>query len=67
MYKLCDNKDDDEDSDEYALGLHLFTNHNLNIREDFDENYNVALLDFCSPKSNRVRPFILTYMGTTLS
>ena len=50
FHKLCDNKDYDEDSDEYALGLHLFTDHNLIRREDFDENYNVALLDFCSPK-----------------
>ena len=30
FYKLCDDEDYDEDSDEYALGLHSFTDHNLN-------------------------------------
>ena len=36
FYKLCDLKDFDEDSDEYALGLHLFSDHNLKNRDDFD-------------------------------
>ena len=50
FYKLCDLKDFDEYSDEYALGLHLFSDHNLKNRDDFYKNYTVALIDFCSPK-----------------
>ena len=51
FYKLCDNKEFDENSDEFALGLHLFSDHSLKCRDDFDRSYNVALLDFCSPKT----------------
>ena len=29
FYKLCDNKDYDEESGEYALGLHLFSDPKL--------------------------------------
>ena len=29
FYKLCDNEDYDEESGEYALGLHLFSDHKL--------------------------------------
>ena len=54
FYKLYDNKDYDEESDEYAFGLPLFSDHNLNSREDFDMHYNVALLDFCSLKTLHV-------------
>ena len=49
FYKLCDNKECDLDSDEFALGHHLFNEHLLKNRSDFDLSYNVSLLDFCSP------------------
>ena len=37
-------------SDEFALGIHLFSDHSLQNRSDFDDTYNVSLLDFSSPK-----------------
>ena len=43
-YKECDL-----DSDEFALGHHLFNEHLLKNRSDFDLSYHVSLLDFCSP------------------
>ena len=49
FYKLCDNKECDLNSDEFALGHHLFSEHQLKNRNDFDLSYNVSLLDFCSP------------------
>ena len=49
FYKLCDNKECDLNSDEFALGHHLFNEHQLKNRNDFDLSYNVSLLDFCSP------------------
>ena len=46
FYKLCDKKEIDLNSDEFALGNHLFSDHSLQNRSDFD----VSLLDFASPK-----------------
>jgi len=66
FYKLCDLKDFDEDSDEYALGLHLFSDHNLKDRDDFDKNYTVALIDFCSPKILDVKEHKFIHILNTL-
>ena len=49
FYKLCNKKEVDLNSDEFALGNHLFSDHSLQNRSDFDDNYNVSLLDFASP------------------
>ena len=47
FHKLCDNiKECDLDSDEFALGHHLFNEHLLKDRSDFDLSYHVPLLDF---------------------
>ena len=62
FYKLCKSKDYDEESDEYALGLHLSSHHNLISREDFDMHHNVALLDFCSPKTLDVKEHKLMHL-----
>ena len=50
FYKLCDRKEVDLNSDEFALGNHLYSDHSLQNRSDFDDTYNVSLLDFSSPK-----------------
>ena len=50
FYKLCGRKEVDLNSDEFALGNHLFSDHSLQNRSDFDNSYNVSLLDFSSPK-----------------
>ena len=50
FYKLCDKKGVDWNSDEFALRNHPFSDHSLQNRSDFDDTYNVSLLDFSSPK-----------------
>jgi hypothetical protein len=44
---MCDNKEHDIESDEFALGHHLFSEHKLSLREDFDKSYRVSILDIC--------------------
>ena len=67
FYKLCDNKEYDQDSDEFALGHHLFSDHGLNHRDDFDKNYSVSILDWCSPKTLDVKEHKFIHLLNSLS
>ena len=49
FYKVCEDKEYDKNSDEFALGHHLAVDHNLKQRGDFDLSYSISILDFCSP------------------
>ena len=64
---MCDNKEYDKDSDEFALGHHLFSEHHLHSREDFDRNYFVSLLDICSPRVLDVREHKFIHTLNTLT
>ena len=64
---MCDNKEYDKDSDEFALGHHLFSEHQLCHRDDFDRNYFVSLLDICSPKVLDVRGHKSIHLLNTLT
>ncbi len=50
FYKVCKKEEYDKNSDEYALAHHLYSDHLISDRENFDPNYNVSLLDLCSPQ-----------------
>ena len=50
FYRMCDKFDYDIGSDEFTLGHHLFHDHNLSSKPDFDASYYVTILDICSPK-----------------
>ena len=52
FYKMCDKSDFsyDKESDEFTLGHHLFHDHKLNCKTDFDNSYMVSILDISSPK-----------------
>ena len=39
--KACDNREYDQDSEDNTLGHELFSGHNLNNRDDFDNSYSV--------------------------
>ena len=49
---MCDKSDFsyDKESDEFTLGHHLFHDHKLNCKADFDNSYIVSILDISSPK-----------------
>ena len=76
FYKMCDKSDFsyDKESDEFTLGHHLFHDHKLNCKSDFDNSYTVSILDISSPKVLDVKEhkFIhllnsLTPLGLNLS
>ena len=67
FYKMCDNKEYDIESDEFALGHHLFSEHKLNHREDFDMNYRVSILDICSPRVLDVKEHTFIHSLNTLN
>ena len=76
FYRMCDRSDFsyDKESDEFTLGHHLFHDHKLNIKSDFDNSYTVSILDISSPKVLDVKEhkFIhllnsLTPLGLNLS
>ena len=73
---MCEKSDFqyDKDSDEFTLGHHLFHDHKLNCKTDFDNGYRVSILDISSPKVLDVKEhkFIhllnsLTPLGLNLS
>ena len=46
---MCDKFDYDKESDEFTLGHHLFHDHNLKTKFDFEASHTVTILDICSP------------------
>ena len=49
-YKILRNDEDvDPTKDDYSLGLHLFHEHGLRTKEDFNRHYRVQILEVCSP------------------
>ena len=50
FYNVLRNDEEvDESKDDYSLGLHLAHEHNCVNRTDFDEIYNVNILENCRP------------------
>ena len=37
-------------SDSYALGLHLYKDHGINIPQSFDNYYSFSVLEHCTPR-----------------
>ena len=53
------------DNDEFSLGLHL-VDHGFNKREDFNENFNVSIIDNASPRTLEVRENKFIHLLKTL-
>ena len=49
FYQILRNDDVDQSKDDYSLGLHLFHEHGLRAKEDFNKHYRVQILEVCSP------------------
>ena len=49
FYKVHDNEDIDETSDDYSLGLHLAREHGCVDRSDFNKLYSLQIVENCSP------------------
>lgn len=49
FYKVLDNEEVDESSDDYSLGLHLAREHGCVDRSDFNKLFTVQIVENCSP------------------
>ena len=50
FYKILQGQNYDLDSDEFALGAHLF-HHGFRVKSDFSNIFKVSILNRCSPKN----------------
>ena len=57
----------DCDKDEYILGMHLYNNHNLRNFEDFNDSFEVTLLEKCSPSTLDVKEHLWIQKLRTLN
>ena len=46
---------DSAENDEFSLGLHLFNDHNLTIRDDFNKYYTFSIVENCNPSKLEVQ------------
>ena len=68
FYELVDGKNVDitTDSDDYSLGVHLFNDHNLKDRKDFNKHFRVFIIDNTSPKFLEVKEHKYIHLLKTL-
>ena len=57
----------DVDKDEYVPGMHLYNNHNMRDFRDFNENYEMTLLEKCSPSMLDVKEHLWIQKLRTLN
>ena len=58
---------EDADKDEYVPGMHLYKDHGLKIFEDFNNSYEVTILEKCTPSSLDVKEHFWIQKLRTLS
>ena len=67
FYEIVDGKNVDiSKDDDYSLGVHLVHDHNLNNREDFNNNFKVFIIDNASPKVVEVKEHKYIHLLKTL-
>ena len=67
FYKVLAAHDDvDESKDDFSLGLHLFHEHHLVDRGDFNEHLRLQILENCSPSSLEKKEHLYIHRFKTL-
>ena len=67
FYKVLRNDEDvDANNDDYSLGLHLVHEHGCVDREDFDEIFNVQILENCRPSDLEKKEHLYIHKLQTL-
>ena len=56
-----------EKLDVFALGIHLFNEHNLTTKRQFDESYELYVLEVCSPRIIDVKEHMWIHRLKTLA
>ena len=49
-YNILNNKTWDPEDDDYAMGIHLAQDHGFDQKSDFEDNFEICIVDICSPK-----------------
>ena len=66
-YKVLQNDEEvDDNNDDYSLGLHLVNEHGCVDREDFDELYNLQILENCRPADLEKKEHLYIHKFETL-
>ena len=66
FYKVLNNEEIDETSDDYSLGLHLVHEHGCSNRGDFNKNFQVQIVENCSPSSLEKKEHLYIHKFKTL-
>ena len=56
-----------KDMDKFALGVHLYDEHKLDKREDFNKSYELYILEVCSPRIIDVREHLQIHKHRALA
>ena len=66
FYKVLEGRDMDLSSDDYSLGLHLLNDHGATDRRDFDNSFQVQIVEICSPASLEKKEHLYIHKYKTL-
>ena len=66
FYKVLNNEEIDESSDDYSLGLHLAHEHGCGNRGDFNKHFQVQIVENCSPSSLEKKEHLYIHKFKTL-
>jgi hypothetical protein len=66
FYKILNNEEIDELSDDYSLGLHLVHEHGCGDRGDFNKHYQIQIIENCSPSALEKKEHLYIHKFKTL-
>ena len=66
FYKVLEGGDVDLSSDDYSLGLHLLNDHGATDRRDFNNSFQVQIVEICSPASLEKKEHLYIHKYKTL-
>ena len=66
FYKVLEGGDVDLSSDDYSLGLHLLNDHGATDRTDFNNSFQVQIVEICSPASLEKKEHLYIHKYKTL-
>ena len=66
FYKVLSQEDIDETSDDFSLGLHLVNEHGCSDRGNFNEHFQVQIMENCSPSCLEKKEHLYIHKFKTL-
>ena len=66
FYRVIDGEMVDVTNDDFSIGVHLYHDHGLASRSDFNDNVSVYIIDNASPKLLAVREHLYIHLVGTL-